>query len=1791
MHPPMPRMLWQLFLTLCLLGLGGGSCGLTQQVTNVPIGTRQGPGLLVTTRVPVSATADGPRATALQSPHLSTQAIRPGFDDVELPANDDGSTGVVALGFPINFYGTSFDQLYVNNNGNITFDAAQWEYTPYDLTSTQRKIIAPFFADIDTRAPGSARVRYSYGLGQVDGRPAFGVNWVNVGYYNSHDDKLNSIQLILIDRSDIAPGDFDFEFNYDRIEWETGDASGGVNGLGGASARAGFSNGTGISGTFFELPGSAVNGGLLDTNRQTGLINNSLNSSLLGRYVFQVRNGGVQAADVQVTKTATPESVYEYQQVTYTLTVTNNGPIPSDGVVLTDQLPAGMIPVTATATRGEPTLESGGLTLDLGELAVGETVVVTLVVRAEDPAASRDRTNTATVTTTTPDPNAHNNMASVTTRVVFPIDYAPVQVDALRIIEGDTGEQMLAMTATFSPIWLEAGYTSVTARLVTVEASAVAGEDYGALDTLLTLTAAVPSRTISIPIYGDRRQEADETFQVAVAPQQGLGAAATVTILNDDQNVPPIARDDAYQVRGNRDLYVGSLAGVLTNDSDENGDTLTVTLVSGPTAGLLLLNPDGSFLYSPPSEWTGMSEAIYEVFDGWTTATATIVFTVTPIIHVRTDGNDAADGLSWAQAKQTIAAGLLAVGTDGEIWVAEGQYQERLTITGISVILLGGFVGDELLASARDWRAHPTVLVPVAKVQIDQAPSVSLDGFVIRGGQNGAISCDNSTLAVHECRIEDNGPSFYGGGLDLLTSQVSITGCTFTRNEGIFGGAICSWASDLEMTSTVLTENVADFGAGLYTFSGSAWMRNLTVANNHAQGMGGGIHVQRTNAELANSIVAFNSSGLLAVSCTPVLKINDVYGNNGFDYFGLLPGIHDLSVDPLLDGTYHLQLTSPCLDSGDGILIGDQETDVDGEPRVMGDAVDLGADEVRPNSAPVAVADRYAIDEDVTLRVEVGTPGVLGNDSDPEGDAMRAFLETGVAHGALSFVGDGSFVYVPETNWHGTDSFTYFVSDGALNSAPVTVTLAVRSINDPPVATGETYTIRVNRLLTVVVPGVLANDADVEGDPLTALLVSGPDRGALTLAATGGFTYQPTAGFAGLDRFIYRASDGQATSANVTVTIAVEGVFQPDAIIRGHGADDAWYGDGLYNEVSVQTLTTTTRPGTPVVFDVLVQNDRDAELPRVSGPASVDGWAVSYWREGQEIPAAQFVAGWTPASMPVYLEVRVTPGPNVVGGARVSVPITATSVEDTTKSDTVVMACVLESPPAEVIVDNADATGVAITGRWFASATAPGYWGRNYLYDDLTQKGATSVRFTPSLPASGLYTVYLRWRSSATNLAANVPVVVTHRDGTQTLSVNQQQNGGTWYPLGTFNFLGGSSGNVLLRTTGTQGYVIADAVRFVPVASVLVVVPNGGESWQMGSVQPITWSAINVSGNVRLELLKGATMVRTLAPTVPVVQGSFAWTLPADLVAGDDYRVRITSTTESTLTDQSDAPFTITAAARELILDNTDPTGVTRVGTWTASSAAPGYWGTNYLYDSPNERGTSSVTFTPTMAAAGLYTVYLRWRVPATTLAANVPVDIVHALGTSTTVVNQRLEGGDWVLLGTFRFTAGTTGRVTIRTTGVNGMVIADAVRFLPATAADVIVDNLGSGVTKTGSWFASSTAPGYYGADYLYDNLTQKGTTSVRFTPILPTNGRYVVYLRWRSSAASLAPNVPIDITHLAGMSTVTVNQQLGGGTWVPLGTFDFAAGSAGNVLLRTTGTSPNLYAIADAVRFVQVP
>jgi VCBS repeat-containing protein len=212
--------------------------------------------------------------------------------------------------------------------------------------------------------------------------------------------------------------------------------------------------------------------------------------------------------------------------------------------------------------------------------------------------------------------------------------------------------------------------------------------------------------------------------------------------------------------------------------------------------------------------------------------------------------------------------------------------------------------------------------------------------------------------------------------------------------------------------------------------------------------------------------------------------------------------------------------------------------------------ITVGAD----NDPPTAVADAYTTDEDVQLGV--AAPGVLDNDSDPEGDTLMAVLDAGPAHGALTLNMDGAFSYTPELDYTGEDTFTYHASDGSLDSAAAMVTIQVNAVNDAPQAKDDSYTTNDDTPLNVIAPGVLFNDNDPENDALSAVLYTSTGYGELILNADGSFSYTPDPGYVGDDTFSYRASDGSLESAAATVTIHV-GVANdsPQAVADSYSTD------------------------------------------------------------------------------------------------------------------------------------------------------------------------------------------------------------------------------------------------------------------------------------------------------------------------------------------------------------------------------------------------------------------------------------------------------------------------------------------------------------------------------------------------------------------------------------------------------------------------------------------------------------
>jgi VCBS repeat-containing protein len=221
------------------------------------------------------------------------------------------------------------------------------------------------------------------------------------------------------------------------------------------------------------------------------------------------------------------------------------------------------------------------------------------------------------------------------------------------------------------------------------------------------------------------------------------------------------------------------------------------------------------------------------------------------------------------------------------------------------------------------------------------------------------------------------------------------------------------------------------------------------------------------------------------------------------------------------------------------------------------------------NHAPVGAADNFAVPHAGTLNAT----SVLDNDTDADGDTLSATKLSDPAHGTLALAADGTFTYVADAAFIGSDSFTYEASDGALESDPVTVTLEGPA-DQAPVANPDTYAVPAAGGLHG--SSVLANDTDGDGDALTATKTASPAHGTVTVNADGTFDYQATSGFSGTDTFSYKASDGRLSSAAATVTLNVAAPPPPNTGSGGGGGGSSG-GD------SSDSGTTATAEPVPVL--------------------------------------------------------------------------------------------------------------------------------------------------------------------------------------------------------------------------------------------------------------------------------------------------------------------------------------------------------------------------------------------------------------------------------------------------------------------------------------------------------------------------------------------------------------------------------------------------------------------------------
>lgn len=337
------------------------------------------------------------------------------------------------------------------------------------------------------------------------------------------------------------------------------------------------------------------------------------------------------------------------------------------------------------------------------------------------------------------------------------------------------------------------------------------------------------------------------------------------------------------------------------------------------------------------------------------------------VIYVRQRAGPTYDGQTWATAYNKVQDAVNAAAGNDEVWVAAGVYTENIALKS-GVALYGGFAGTETARTERNWSANQTVLDgnwagAVVEIATSANSSTRVDGFVIRNGRavlGGGIYCGQSAAPViANNRICGNSSSSDGGGIYCnMSSAPTIANNTISNNGAAGnGGGVCSMTGASKLMSNVVCNNAARRGGAVScgdttstVLASHEYVVNNTIVANSAS-YGGGIYCwPGSSASVSNNVIAFNSSGICKEdgSGAPALKKNCVYGNDGYNYYGIAQGATDMVADPLLAsadyGNLHLQPGSPCRETGNNAEVIAGWFDMDGQTRVVG-TVDIGADE------------------------------------------------------------------------------------------------------------------------------------------------------------------------------------------------------------------------------------------------------------------------------------------------------------------------------------------------------------------------------------------------------------------------------------------------------------------------------------------------------------------------------------------------------------------------------------------------------------------------------------------------------------------------------------------------------------------------------------------------------------------------------------------------------------------------------------------------------------------------------
>lgn len=583
--------------------------------------------------------------------------------------------------------------------------------------------------------------------------------------------------------------------------------------------------------------------------------------------------------------------------------------------------------------------------------------------------------------------------------------------------------------------------------------------------------------------------------QVRLARVEGLEQRAMLTA------TLPVAVADVYTVNEDTTLTAPT---VLSNDTDADGDTIDQAVLGTTTAnGVLNLNTNGTFTYTPNANFNGVDTFTYQARDSLNNENSLPTLVTINVTAV----NDApvATPSNITTAEDTPAVGTVS-GTDVD--------------------------GNPLTYSAGSTAPANGSVVIAPNGTFTYTPNANFHGT------------DTFTFKANDLTV-DSADAVVTVTITSVNDVPVANSTTITTNEDTtFGGTLT--ATDADGDTLVYSTGSVLALHGMVNIN-----PNGTYSYTPAPDYNGPDSFSfRVNDGTVNSVDAFVTVIVTAVNDAPVATPSNITTAEDTPAVGTVSGT-DADGNPL---TYSTGATAPAhgtvVIAPNGTFTYTPDANFSGSDSFTFKANDgttnsadatVNVTVTAVNDAPVANLQSITTNEDTTFS---GT--LTATDADGDTLTYSAGL-VAATHGTVTINPNGTFTYAPAANYNGPDSFSFKVNDGTVNSVDALVTVTVTAVNDAPIATPTNITTNED---TPVVGTLSATDAD--NDVLTyAIGANTPNHGTVVIAPNGTFTYTPDANYNGTDTFSFTANDGTTNSAPATVTITITGVNDAPVVVDG----------------------------------------------------------------------------------------------------------------------------------------------------------------------------------------------------------------------------------------------------------------------------------------------------------------------------------------------------------------------------------------------------------------------------------------------------------------------------------------------------------------------------------------------------------------------------------------------------------------------------------------------------------------